>query len=198
MNYKDKLQRRRNGNSNFHNFDAAPLIEQLDPNDKTLTITITTVVTTAAGTVRVFGAIFGDAETFNTANNTSVAVAESSHLEVKRSILADPFRIKGIKVQVTNSAAQFSNPFKIAEESIAGAQISKLWTPLKYKSPRDYDTKLIETRDFQMMVSKGAYIEIPILAGETLTFIVEMSKRLDIANELSNKPILQAANPYSA
>ena len=121
MSYLKKLQREQE--AQFHNFSGdefmgyAPVSgEELDPNDRTMTVTIANANTSTAKTARIFGAV-KDLTDANLDADLTITVAESSHLEVKTELLQNPFRIKGLKYSVAN-ATQFSNTISIFEESL--------------------------------------------------------------------------------
>ena len=80
------------------------------------------------GAARIFGANQGTDETYNTANNMTVVIPESSHTIVKNSTFGSPFRIKGL-IYETSSLAQLAKPFVVVNKSVAGAQNSKTWQP---------------------------------------------------------------------
>src|SRR5665648_39759 len=61
--------------------------EVLDPNDRTWTMTVVNAASTAK-TAMLFGAIKDLTDVQNTANSITVSVSESSHLQLKSSLLA--------------------------------------------------------------------------------------------------------------
>jgi len=185
MNFKQTIARKRQAAEKYFNITGSQTaVEKLDPNASTLSITVQNTNTASAKTARIFGAIGTATAVNNLANEIVVTPANANHQELLDTILADPFRIKGMKYQTTLSTAQFANK---TETTIH---------PLNYKSNKDYNGYLVEARDFSMKVQKTSYIEVSVNAGETLTFIFNISDMLSRGNELSGRATLKSEDPY--
>jgi hypothetical protein len=198
MNYQDRIKAyHRMASGEFRNAvgdeqPAGSVAQPLDLNDRTLTVAINPIVSTTAGTARVFGSTLGTDETYNTANNMTVVVPESSHTIVKNSIFGNPFRIKGILYTVS-ALAQLAKPFNITKQSVAGASNLKVWQPSKYTSPTNYNSLQIKTSEFQVVIDADTRIEIAFLAGATASMILSIADMLDMAQALSNRTPIKSA-----
>jgi hypothetical protein len=196
MDYFSKIQDYRNRASrSFKNAvgdEQGAVAQPLDLNDRTLTVEIAPISSTVAGRARIFGSNAGLDETYNTANNMSVTIPESSHNIVKNSILGNPFRIKGILYTVSN-LLQLAKPFYIIKQTIAGATSQKTWQPSKYTAPTNYNSLQIKTSEFQAVIDADTRIEIDFLAGYTASMVLSISDMLDMAQALSNRTPIKSA-----
>jgi hypothetical protein len=196
MNYFDRIKAYHNRASGaFKNAvgdEQVAVAQPLDLNDRTLTVEIAPISSTVAGRARIFGSNAGLDETYNTANNMSVTVPESSHNFVKNSILGNPFRIKGILYTVSN-LLQLAKPFYIIKQTIAGATSQKTWQPSKYTAPTNYNSLQIKTSEFQAVIDADTRIEIDFLAGYTASMVLSISDMLDMAQALSNRTPIKSA-----
>lgn len=193
--YRERMKNYRNSvESEYRNANGnmGAAVQALDPTDRTLSITITPIDSTVAGIARIFGYNISPDETYNTANNMTVTVSESSHQEVKRQSSSNPFRIKGITYTVS-SVLQLAQTFNIVRKSIAGASDSRVWQPQNYTSPQNYNSLMIKTSALQLVVDGPTYIDINFLAGANATMVLNISEKLDNAQMLSGKSPIKSA-----
>jgi hypothetical protein len=197
MNYQDRIAAiRAKASGNFHNAigdEQVASAQPLDLNDRTLTVELNPIVTTLVGKARIFGAALDVDETYNTANNMTVVIPESSHKVVKNSIFGSPFRIKGILYTVS-ALLQLSKPFSIIKQSIAGSNYTKTWQPSKYTAPTNYNAVQIKTSEFQVIIDADTRIEVDFLVGAYATMVLSVSDKLDMAQALSNRTPIQSAS----
>jgi hypothetical protein len=197
MNHLDKISLyNRAASRAFHNAvgdEAITSVAQaLDLNDRTLTVQIAPISSTVAGTARIFGANLDLDETYNTANNMTVTVPESSHKVVKSQSMGNAYRIKGLLYTVS-SALQLANPFNIIQQSFAGGYNSRQWQPSKYTSPTNYNALMIKTSDFQVVIDGETRIEIAFLAGATASLVLSIQDKMDLSQALSGRTPLKSA-----
>jgi hypothetical protein len=192
MSYLRKLPA--NKPSNFHNFSGDEFMgyspisgEELDPNDRTLTITVTNASTSTTRSARIFGAV-KDLTGATQHADITVTVAESSHLQVKTELLQNPFRIHGMKYSVT-TANQFSNTVAIFEESSTGGLSKRVWQPLNYRSAQNNLTTQIDAPDFELLVNAKSYIDVDILKNESVTFTLTISEKAEMKNILKGRGV---------
>ncbi len=197
--YEDRIKNYHNKiSSEFNNANGMPSARKaqtLDNSDRTLTVEINPIVSTVAGKVRIFGANLGTDETYNTANNYTVIIPESSHTEVKNSTFGSPFRIKGL-IYETSSLAQLAKPFVVVNRSVAGSNNSKTWQPSNFTDPRNFNALMIKTSAFQDVIDANKAIEIDFVVGATATMILTINDMLELAQALSGRTPLKAANSY--
>ena len=197
MSYLKKLQREQEGN--FHNFSGdefmgyAPISgEELDPNDRTMTITIVNANTASAKTARLFGSV-KDLTDANKDADITITVAESSHLEVKTELLQNLFRIKGMKYSVTN-ATQFSNTLSIYEEASTGGLQKRVFQPLNYRSAQNNLVTQIDAPDWELLVNAKTYIDVSVNASESITFTLTLSEKSEMKNVLKGRGVKTASH----
>lgn len=184
----------RNANG-INNRGAARRAAPLDNSDRTLSVVIATINTTVVGNARIFGYNISPDETYNTANNVTVTIDESSHEIVKRSTSGSPFRIKGL-IYETGNLPQLAKPFIVYNRSIAGATTSKNWQPSNFTDPRNFNATMIKTVAFQDVINADKAIEIAFVAGGTATMILTINDMLELSNVLSDKTPLKKASSY--
>lgn len=196
MSYLKRLQRE--SEMNFHNFSGDEFMgyspvsgEELDPNDRTLTITVANANTASAKTARIFGST-KDLTDANLDADITITVAESSHLVVKTELLQNPFRIKGFKYSVT-TANQFANTMSIYEESSTGGLNKRVWQPLNYRSAQNQLTTQIDAPDFELLVNAKTYLEVSLAASETITFTFTISEKAELKNVLKGRGVKTAS-----
>jgi len=196
--YEDRIRDYHNKvSSEFHNAGGRPVTrtQALDNADRTLTIQLNPIVSTIAGKVRIFGANIDVDETYNTANNMTVVIPESSHKQVKNSTFGSPFRIKGLIYEVS-SLTQLAKPFVVINRSVAGSSNQKTWQPSNFTDPRNFNSLMIKTSAFQDVIDANKAIEIDFVAGAYGTMILTINDMLDLSQALSGKTPLKGANPY--
>lgn len=198
MSYRQRIQAmRERAESNFNNarsynnfqgytpddyMNAVGGAEVLDPNDRTLTVTVVNASVSAITSVMVFGAV-KDLTDANLNAAVTITVAESSHLQVKTELLQNPFRILGLKYSVT-TAAQFSNPLTLVEEKSTGGLIQRYWQPLNYRSAQNQITTQIDSPAFEFLVTSNSYFTFTIAASETVTFTFTIVEKFESKNQL--------------
>jgi len=192
MSYLNKLQRK--AEQNFHNFSGDEFMgyspisgEELDPNDRTLTITVSNANTATAKTATIFGSV-KDLTDANLDSDLTISVAESSHLEVKTELLQNVFRIKGLKYSVEN-AVQFSNPISIKEKASTGGESTRIWQPLNYRSAQNNLIGQIDAPDFELLVSGKTWLEVSVRPSETITFTFTLSEKAELKNVLKGRGV---------
>lgn len=209
LNFIQSLERQASNDFNsFHNYggrnygygNAAgdPVGEQkINDFDRTLTITATTVSSTAVGTAYIFGAMLDDTETTNTSNNVAVTIAElgggtSSHPKLKRSISARPFRIVGGVLTTTTAAQLNTKVMTVWEETVTGTSTKRIYQPASRKTARDQVTTQADLLDLKMKVGYGTYLVYPLLAAETVTLTLWISDKVDPDSVLDGESVRSA------
>ncbi len=196
--YQDRLKKmRQNFEADHRNASgqASARIEELDPNDKTLTFVIKKIDTDAvAGTVRLFGPAFGLDEQFNTDNNIVVSVEESSHSHVKLELLNLAYRLKGFKMKC-DDAQQFNNPMRIIKKTASGSENKKLFQPANYESSRATNQNIIEAPEFQAVMTKETCIEFDFTAGTEVRIILQKKDVYRNENHLMGMSPIESARP---
>jgi hypothetical protein len=195
MDYKQRIamyHNKANGAYNNANGGLVRGAQALNPVDRTLSVTLTPISTTISGAARIFGAFVSPDETYNTANNMTVAISESSHIQVKKASEANPFRVKGVLYTVSN-ALQLAQPIVITKASIAGSSEIATWQPQNYTAPTNYNALQIKTSALQAVIDGYTRFDINFLAGYNASMILTINDKVDQSSLLSNKVPIKSA-----
>jgi hypothetical protein len=160
----------------------------IDPNDRTLTIS---VANTSGAEAEVI--IFGGNENAAQPAGVTVNVGESSHNEVKEESKANPFRIKGMKMSVSD-VLQFDNVLKIVRRTSTGANFQRVYQPRNATSPQNFSPQLIDDGNFQMDVTGQDSIRFLVRAGATVGFTFTISTRANMGNLLRGNNVAEVSN----
>lgn len=200
MNHESRLQQiQRKIAQNYRNANGrvvrrasgSQYAQALDPIDRKITVNIAPIDSTVAGACRVFGYFISPDETYNTTNNMTVDIPESSHQFVKRLSAAKPFRIKGV-LYTPSVAAQLSNPFVFNFRSGYGAVDQRTWQPASYDDPMYQKTNQIKTSELQYVVDGNTDIEISFNAQATASIVFTVIDVLDHSQLLDGKTPLKS------
>ena len=172
-------------------------MQELDPNDRTMTVSVDPIVNTVIGKARIFGATQGLDETFNASNNVTVAIGESSHNAVKIGSIGNPFRIKGIIYTVSSgSVLQLAKVFTLKYKSLEGLSVDKTWQPQNHTDPQNFNNLMIKTTQYQMVVDAYSFMEVDLIVGASFTMVLTVNDKIDVSQVLSDRPIMSTANRY--
>lgn len=199
MRYEDSIKQYHHSVSQeFQNAGGRVVSQKAQPlnnSDRTLTVQLALIDTTVVGACRIFGANIDLDETYNTANNMTVTIPESSHKQVKSSTLGSPFRIKGLIYEVS-LLAQLAKPFVVVDRSVAGATQQMTWQPSNFTDPRNFNSLMIKTSQFQTVINANMAIEIVFVATATATMILTINEVIELSQALSGKTPIKAASTY--
>lgn len=168
----------------YDSFDQAS-IGKINPNDRTLTITITNTSGADAEAI-----IFGGNEGAAQPAGVLVVVQESSHNEVREESKANPFKIQGMKMSVSDPL-QFDNVWKILRKSAAGSFNSHPYQPRNATSPQNTNPNLIDDSAFEMDVTGQDSIRYFQKAGVKTTLTFTIKARVDMGNVLAGQNVAE-------
>jgi hypothetical protein len=160
-------------------------IGKINPNDRTLTITITNTSGADAEAI-----IFGGNEGAAQPAGVLVVVQESSHNEVREESKANPFKIQGMKMSVSDPL-QFDNVWKILRKSAAGSFNSHPYQPRNATSPQNTNPNLIDDSAFEMDVTGQDSIRYFQKAGVKTTLTFTIKARVDMGNVLAGQNVAE-------
>ena len=147
--------------------------DTLDPNASTLTFHVINNSETEIVTARLFGSV-EDLFDKKQSEFISVNVLESSHEEVKLQTLSDAFFIRGMKFCV-NNPNQFRNNWNIYRKRMTGDMMIISYEPIKDRTALNNLPNQVDAPDFELMVDKSTFIEIPLNPLEDLTIIFQIA-----------------------
>lgn len=160
-------------------------IGRIDPNDRTLTIVVRNTSGADAEAV-----LFGGNESAAQPAGVSVEVEESSHKEVREESKANPFKLSGLKMSVSNSL-QFDNVLKITRRTATGSNTIRVWQPRNATSPQNFTSQLIDSQDFEMDVTGQDSIRFTIKDGVTVVFTFTIKARANMGNLLKGNNVAE-------
>jgi hypothetical protein len=162
-------------------------IGKINPNDRTLTITINNTSGADAEAI-----VFGGNEGAAQPAGVTVVVQESSHNEVREESKANPFKIQGMKMSVSDPL-QFDNVWSILRRSASGARNSHPYQPRNATSPQNTDPKLIDDASFEMDVTGQDSVRFLQKAGVKTTLTFTIKARVDMGNVLEGRNVAEVA-----
>ncbi len=160
-------------------------IGKIDPNDRTLTITVTN--TSGADEEAI---IFGGNQNAAQVAGVTVTVAESSHAEVREESKAHPFRIRGLKMRVSD-ALQFDNVVRVIKRTATGSDTTRVYQPRNATSPQNLNELLIDDSNFGMDVTGQTSMRFIIRDGVTVVFTLTIKARANMGNLLRGNNVAE-------
>ena len=160
-------------------------IGRIDPNDRTLTI----VVKNTSG-ADVTAIIFGANEEAAQPAGLTVVVEESSHKEVREESKANPFKIAGMKLSVSDPL-QFDNVLKVVKRTASGSNTERVYQPRNATSPQNFTQTLIDDDNFEMDVTGQDSLRVEVKDGVTLVFTFTIKARANMGNLLKGQSVAE-------
>ena len=166
---------------NYH----AGAIGRIDPNDRTLTVVVTNTSGADAEAV-----LFGGNEEAAQAAGVTVSVKESSHKEVREESKANPFKIAGMKMSVSDPL-QFDNVITIHHRSATGSKGEQVYQPRNATSPQNFTQQLIDDDNFEMTVTGRDSMRLMIKKSVTVVFTFTIKARANMGNILRGNNVAE-------
>lgn len=160
-------------------------IGRIDPNDRTLTISVTNASGTDAEAI-----IFGGNENAAQPAGVTVTVGESSHNEVREESKANPFKIQGMKMSVSDPL-QFDRVLRIVRRTATGANYERVYQPRNATSPQNFSQQLIDDAGFEMDVTGQDSLRVIIKAGASAGFTFTIKARANMGNLLKGSNVAE-------
>ena len=163
----------------------ATSIGKIDPNDRTLTVVVRNT-SGSDGEAIIFG---GNQEAAQPAGIT-VTVEESSHKEVREESKANPFKVAGMKMSVSNPL-QFDNVLKVTRRTATGSNTVRVYQPRNATSPQNFTQGLIDDHNFEMDVTGQDSLRLQIKDGVTVVFTFTIKARANMGNLLRGNNVAE-------
>lgn len=160
-------------------------IGRIDPNDRTLTVVVKNTSGADAEAI-----LFGANEEAAQPAGVTVSVEESSHKEVREESKANPFKIVGMKMSVSNPL-QFDNVLKINKRTATGSNSVRVYQPRNATSPQNFTQGLIDDHNFEMDVTGQDSIRLLLKDGVTVVFTFTIKARANMGNLLDGKNVAE-------
>tara|TARA_R110002096_G_scaffold407290_10_gene605810 strand:+ start:12381 stop:13268 length:888 start_codon:yes stop_codon:yes gene_type:complete len=160
-------------------------IGRIDPNDRTFTVVVKNTSGADAEAI-----IFGGNEEAAQPAGVTVTVEESSHKEVREESKANPFKIAGMKMSVSDPL-QFDNVLKVTKRTAAGSNTVRVYQPRNATSPQNFTQQLIDDNNFEMDVTGQDSLRFLIKDGVTVVFTFTMKARANMGNLLKGQNVAE-------
>lgn len=160
-------------------------IGRIDPNDRTLTVVVKNTSGADAEAI-----LFGANEEAAQPAGVTVTVEESSHKEVREESKANPFKIVGMKMSVSNPL-QFDNVLKVNKRTATGSNAVRVYQPRNATSPQNFTQGLIDDHNFEMDVTGQDSLRLLIKDGVTVVFTFTIKARANMGNLLDGKNVAE-------
>lgn len=163
-------------------------IGRIDPNDRTLTVVVKNTSGADAEAI-----IFGGNEEAAQPAGVTVTVEESSHKEVREESKANPFKIAGMKMSVSDPL-QFDNVMKVTKRTAAGSNTVRVYQPRNATSPQNFTQQLIDDHNFEMDVTGQDSLRFLIKDGVTVVFTFTVKARANMGNLLKGNNVAELSS----
>lgn len=160
-------------------------IGKIDPNDRTLTVVAKNTSGADAEAI-----IFGGNEEAAQPAGVTVTVEESSHKEVREESKANPFKVAGMKMSVSDPL-QFDNVLKVTRRTAAGSNTVRVYQPRNATSPQNFTQQLIDDHNFEMDVTGQDSLRFLIKDGVTVVFTFTVKARANMGNLLKGNNVAE-------
>ncbi len=159
--------------------------------ERTLVLTVQNTDTANDIDAVLFG---GFAQVAQTTGIVITAKGGQSHAELRRISESSPFLIKGWKLKTTDtSGLQWAEEITVQTKGLTGTINSAPYYPSNYESPTNYDDNIIDDPQFACIVDGNTSFTVSVLANTTLTFIMTIKSKVEVANPLMQKPSIETA-----
>lgn len=173
--------------SAYDSYDATS-VGKIDPNDRTLTISVTNTSGADAEAI-----LFGANEDAVQAAGITVLVGESSHKEVREESKSNPFKIQGMKYSVSDPL-QFDKVLHIIRKTSTGANTNRVYQPRNATSPQNFDRQLIDDAGFEMDVTGQDSLRFILKQGVTVVFTFTVKARANMGNLLKGSNVAELSS----
>ena len=163
-------------------------IGRIDPNDRTLTVVVENTGDEAAEAI-----IFGGNENAAQPTGVTVNVQESSHGEVREESKSNPFKIRGMKMSVSDSL-QFDRVLNITRKTATGTRTTQVYQPRNATSPQNFNARLIDDGSFEVDITGQDSIRTTVLGSVTLVFTFTIKARANMGNLLKGANVAELSN----
>lgn len=160
-------------------------IGKIDPNDRTLTLVVKNTSGADAEAI-----LFGGNEGAASPAGVSITVEESSHKEVREESKANPFKIGGMKMSVSDPL-QFDNVLKITRRTATGSNTVRVYQARNATSPQNFTQQLIDDAAFEMDVTGQDSLRFFVKDGATVVFTFTIKARANMGNLLKGNNVAE-------
>jgi hypothetical protein len=185
VDYQPALGEYEDHNDSVYDSYNTTSIGKIDPNDRTLTVVVKNVSGADAEAI-----IYGGNEEAAQPAGVTVTVGESSHKEVREESKANPFKIAGMKMSVSDPL-QFDNVMRVTRRTAAGSNTVRVYQPRNATSPQNFTQQLIDDDNFEMDVTGQDSLRLIVKDGVTIVFTFTIKARANMGNLLKGNNVAE-------
>jgi hypothetical protein len=170
------------------------IFSNLSDGNKFYTIVVQNTQTTGAAiTAVVFGANQYSGSTQPNANVT-VTVQESSHAEARAESVMSPFWVNGFRYRTTTSSQMNGQVLTFQKRTSTGEIQQYIFRPLSQFTSYQQQSLQVDAVGYKFLVDGNFSIQVPVIAAETVTLILQLGGRFQPQNIVAGQSSLAVAN----
>lgn len=183
------------GYANGQNALGGDTFSQIDDSDKYYTIIMTNTATSGGTSTAVaFGANqYGISADQASGATVTVTVEESSHTQARAQSLSKPFWVNGLRYSV-DTVGQLSQLITIQYQSASGDLVQKKFRPNVFKTASQNQSLQIDAPGYKFGVDGNTQIQVPLLANEEVTLILQIGGEYDPSKAVQGQSPLAVAS----
>jgi hypothetical protein len=167
---------------------------KISDGDRLYTVVVTNT-NTSGGAVNAI--VFGsDLYSGSTQPNpgVTVTVQESSHAQARNESSRSPFWVNGLRYITTTNSQMTSQIPVFYRTSSSGRGEFEPFRPMAYRTAMNNISNQVDADDFQFYIDGSSYIQVPVIANETVTFMLYIGGRVDMGEALKGNSPFKVAN----
>jgi hypothetical protein len=165
----------------------------LDPNGRTLTISVQNTNTATTKTAYIFGSNYDLTDALQDAAIAITVAEASSYLTLKTDLLSSPIRILGARFNVT-TVPQLSQPWNVIRQTPTGEYDSRYIQPISYRSAQNTIQTQVDMMSFALLVTKDVRLSFVLKASEIVTFTFYIKEKLDTSDILKGQNVVKSTD----
>lgn len=123
-----------------------------------------------------------------------VTVSQSSHAEARAASQNSPFWVNGLRYITTTLSQLNSQVLTIQKRDSNGMINSMPFNPLVFKTANQNQSLQIDAPGFKFGIDGNTSIQIPLVASESITLILQVGGRFDAAKAVQGGSALEVAS----
>lgn len=123
-----------------------------------------------------------------------VTVSQSSHAEARAASQNSPFWVNGLRY-ITTTLNQLNTQVLTIQTRYSNGMIQSIpFEPLVFKTANQNQSLQIDAPGFKFGIDGNTSIQIPLVASESITLILQVGGRFDAAKAVQGQSALEIAN----
>jgi hypothetical protein len=176
------------------NVMGGDMFSRISDGNKYYTIVASNTNTSTSTTAVAFGANQYSGSEQPSGVTATVTVAQSSHAEARAASQNSPFWVNGLRYITTTLTQLNSNVLTIQTRYSNGLINSIPFNPLVFKTANQNQSLQIDAPGFKFGIDGNTSIQIPLIASESITLILQVGGRFDAAKAVQGQSAIEVAN----